>query len=82
MAQDTDAQHAQQPAEGDKGGSLWGKERISPNQITYLFTCLNIKTAAGIQPQLFIAPLFSVLKNKQPGANPWVSHSLVRGKLL
>lgn len=49
---------------------------------TYLFTCLNIKTAAGIQPHLFIAPLFSVLKNKEPGANPWVSHSLVRGKLL
>lgn len=32
MAQDMDAQHPQQPAEGDKGGSLWGDEQIALNQ--------------------------------------------------
>lgn len=36
MAQDRDAQPAQQPAEGDKGGSLWRVEQLSLNQNTFI----------------------------------------------
>lgn len=68
MAQNMDAQHPQQPAEGDKGGSLWGTNNIALNQSIII-------RLSEYKQQLYHCTSFQqCVKNKVLGVNLKVSH--------